>query len=50
MGAPTGNFATFNQVGIREDLEDIIYDISPMDTVCVSKFFGRTKVKSTLHE
>lgn len=35
---------------IREDLEDIIYDISPMDTVCLSKFFGRSKVSSTLHE
>lgn len=35
---------------IREDLEDIIYDISPMDTVCLSRFFGRTKVSSTLHE
>lgn len=34
---------------IREDLEDIIYDISPMDTVCLSTF-GRTRVSSTLHE
>lgn len=34
---------------IKEDLEDVIYDISPMDTVCLSKF-GRTRVSSTLHE
>ena len=32
MGAVTGNFATYNQIGIREDLEDIIYNIAPMDT------------------
>lgn len=34
---------------IKEDLEDIIYDISPMDTVAMS-MFGRTRVSSTLHE
>ena len=34
---------------VKEDLEDIIYDISPMDTFCFSKF-SRTKVSSTLHE
>jgi Family of unknown function (DUF5309) len=34
---------------IKEDLEDIIYDISPMDTFCLTKF-SRTKVSSTLHE
>ena len=30
MAAPTGAFATYNQVGIREDLADVIYDISPI--------------------
>lgn len=34
---------------IREDLEDLIYDISPMDTVCLTNF-ARTTCRSTLHE
>lgn len=34
---------------IREDLEDIIYDISPMDTYFFSNV-ERTTVRSTLHE
>ena len=34
---------------LREDLEDIIYDISPMDTIFLTRA-ARSKVKSTLHE
>jgi hypothetical protein len=34
---------------LREDLEDIIYDISPMDTWFLTNA-GRTSVKSTTHE
>jgi hypothetical protein len=34
---------------LREDLSDIIYDISPMDTVCFSRF-SRGTAKSTTHE
>ena len=37
MATPTAIYQTYNQVGIREDLSDIIYDISPMDTI----FFTR---------
>src|SRR5512139_843514 len=33
----------------KEDLEAMIYDISPMDTWCLTNF-ARTTVKSTLHE
>lgn len=29
MAVPTGTFQTTDQIGIREDLSDIIYDISP---------------------
>lgn len=29
MTAPTGTLQTFQAVGNREDLSDIIYDISP---------------------
>jgi len=29
MAVPTGTFQTFQSIGNREDLSDIIYDISP---------------------
>lgn len=35
---------------LREDLEDIIYDISPMDTVFLSSIAGRGRCQSTTHE
>ena len=34
---------------LREDLQDVIYDISPMDTWCLTTF-GRGTAKSTTHE
>lgn len=36
MTVPTGTTQTYQQIGIREDLSDIIYDISPMETPFVS--------------
>ena len=49
-GAGTGVTTRYDLSNpVREDLEDIIYDISPMDTVCLTSF-GRTSVSSTLHE
>ncbi|NBW13309.1 MAG: head protein [Caulobacteraceae bacterium] len=36
MAVPTGTFTTFSQVGIREDLTNAIYDISPMETPFMS--------------
>ena len=36
MTAPTGTTQTFDQVGIREDLSDMIYDISPVETPFMS--------------
>lgn len=32
MAVPTGTFTGFAAIGEREDLADIIYDISPLDT------------------
>lgn len=44
MTAPTGTMQTFQQIGIREDLSDIIDNISPTDT----PFYSRVeKVKVT---
>lgn len=40
---------TVNQVGIREDLEDIIYNIAPMDTVCFTRF-AKSKATTVTHE
>ncbi len=36
MALPTGTYKTYDQVGIREDLSDVIYDITPVDTPFVS--------------
>jgi len=49
MAAPTASFATVNQVGIREDLDDIIYDISPMQTFFTSTI-SKGKATNTLHD
>lgn len=49
MAAPAGTFETYNMVGIREDLQDIIYDISPMDTFFFSRA-ARLTAKNTKHE
>jgi hypothetical protein len=32
MAVPTASFETFLQVGLREDLTDMIYRISPTET------------------
>jgi len=49
-GAATGISSTYVVTSPKkEDLEAMIYDISPMDTYCLTNF-ARTTVKSTLHE
>lgn len=51
MAATVAASKSLDLVGgaLREDLEDIIYDISPMDTIFFTRA-ARSKVKSTLHE
>ena len=51
MTAPTGATKSYDQSGnvLREDLRDIIYDISPMDTIFMTSA-GRGRAKSTIHE
>ncbi len=49
MAQPTNTYDSYDMVGIREDLEDVIYDVSPEET----PFYSRCKkVKATqsLHE
>ena len=49
MATPSNIYQTYNQIGIREDLEDIIYDISPMDTYCFNHI-SRMTAKNTRHD
>jgi hypothetical protein len=51
MTAPTGATKSYDQSGnvLRENLRDIIYDISPMDTIFLTNS-GRGTAKSTTHE
>lgn len=49
MAIVTNTFLTFSAKGIREDLTDIIYNISPTQTPAMSAF-GKAKAKQTFHE
>lgn len=49
MAQPTNTFDSYDAVGIKEDLQDIIYNISPEETPFYSTC-KKTKVKNTLHE
>jgi hypothetical protein len=45
----SSTFSSFTVVGIREDLSDVIYDISPQDTPIMSSI-GKSKATSVFHE
>ena len=49
MALPTNTFTKYDATGNREDLEDVIYDISPTETPFLSSA-GRVKAKATFHE
>jgi hypothetical protein len=49
MALVTGGFTTYTAKGNREDLTDVIYNISPADTPFVSAV-GRTKATAVFHE
>jgi len=49
MAAPDNTFTSFDAVGNREDLTDMIYDISPTETPFSSRA-KRTTCKATFHE
>jgi len=49
MSLPTNTYSSYDARGNREDLEDVIYDISPTDTPFLSNA-GRTKAKAVFHE
>ena len=49
MAQPSNTFSSYDAVGNREDLSDIIYDISPTETPFLSKL-ERVAATSTKHE
>ena len=49
MAQISGTYSSYDAKGNREDLSDIIYDISPTDTPFLSAI-GKTKATSTKHE
>lgn len=49
MAQPTNTFSTYDAVGNREDLADIIYDISPTDTPFISAI-PKVSASATYHE
>ena len=49
MPTVSGTLKTFDQVGKREDVEDIIYDISPTDTPMITSI-GTSTAGATLHQ
>ena len=49
MAQPTNTFSSYDQVGIREDLTDVIHDVSPSDTPFYSSI-AKTKATSRYHE
>ncbi len=49
MTVPSNTYLRYTTVGAREDLSDVIYDISPTDTPIMSSI-GKAKATNTLHE
>jgi len=49
MAQPSNTFDSYDSVGIREDLQDVIYDISPEETPFYSAC-KKVKASNTFHE
>jgi hypothetical protein len=49
MAVPSNTFQAHTAIGQREDLSDVIYDISPKDTPIMSSI-GKTKATAVNHE
>lgn len=49
MAAPVNTFDSYSQIGIREDLSDMIYNISPTDTPAFTSF-AKVKATNRTHE
>ena len=49
MASPTNTFSSYDAVGIREDLSDVIYNVSPEESPFYSKC-GKTTARNTFTE
>ena len=49
MTIATGEFLTFSAIGNREDLADVIFNISPTDTPFMGAI-AKSKATAVLHE
>lgn len=49
MGQPTDTFSSYDAAGNREDLSDIIFDVSPTETPVLTAI-GKNKATGTKHE
>lgn len=49
MAQPTGTFSSYDAVGNREDLTDMIWDVSPSETPFLTAI-AKSKASATLHE
>ena len=49
MAQPTNTYDSYDAVGIREDLENVIYNVSPDETPLLSAI-AKVKATNTLHE
>ncbi len=49
MAQPTNTYDSYDNIGVREDLSDLIENISPTDTPCLSGF-KRTSASNTFTE
>jgi len=49
MAQPTNTFDSYDSVGIKEDLQDVIYDVSPEETPFYSAC-AKLSAKNTYHE
>ena len=49
MALPTNTYTSFDAIGNREDLSDMIYDVSPIETPFASRI-PRTRATATTHE
>jgi len=49
MAIPNATYQTYAGIGIREDLTDVIYNISPTETPFLTSI-GKGKASNTLHE
>ncbi len=49
MSVPSNTYLRYTSIGVREDLANVIYDISPTDTPIMSSI-GKAKATQTNHE